>query len=271
MNSISAWNIFCQSMLANIDGETDYPELDYQFDQFLFCYSNNQRLYLEMAPSLTLYKLANGYEDKEFYGKFLNEIEDIESLGFISAKVELIISFYWKLYDQEDYDIETSNSTKLDQSLLDNLNCTFEQFISYIRATLENKDVKLSDKLKVIQLIKTVDDSMINSSSYIITYPNGSKRVYRTDESIDDELMEFINKIENDSNNFKILTSLEIFLNNLKDVYFKEYVNINNLDTKEFLKWFDFFYKNYQVNYLKLLELSKNNIHINFLLAYNCF
>ena len=32
MNSISAWNIFCQSMLANIDGETDYPELDYQFD-----------------------------------------------------------------------------------------------------------------------------------------------------------------------------------------------------------------------------------------------
>lgn len=36
MNSISAWNIFCQSMLANIDGETDYPELDYQFDQFLF-------------------------------------------------------------------------------------------------------------------------------------------------------------------------------------------------------------------------------------------
>lgn len=221
MNSISAWNIFCQSMLANIDGETDYPELDYQFDQFLFCYSNNQRLYLEMAPSLTLYKLANGYEDKEFYGKFLNEIEDIESLGFISAKVELIISFYWKLYDQEDYDIETSNSTKLDQSLLDNLNCTFEQFISYIRATLENKDVKLSDKLKVIQLIKTVDDSMINSSSYIITYPNGSKRVYRTDENIDDELMEFINKIENDSNNFKILTSLEIFLNNLKDVYFK--------------------------------------------------
>ena len=68
MNSISAWNIFCQSMLANIDGETDYPELDYQFDQFLFCYSNNQRLYLEMAPSLTLYKLANGYEDKEVYG-----------------------------------------------------------------------------------------------------------------------------------------------------------------------------------------------------------
>ena len=112
---------------------------------------------------------------------------------------------------------------------------------------------------------------MINSSSYIITYPNGSKRVYRTDENIDDELMEFINKIENDSNNFKILASLEIFLNNLKDVYFKEYVNVNNLDTKEFLKWFDFFYKNYKVNYLKLLELSKNNIHINFLLAYNCF
>ena len=41
MNSISAWNIFCQSMLANIDGETDYPELDYQFDQFLFFRENS--------------------------------------------------------------------------------------------------------------------------------------------------------------------------------------------------------------------------------------
>lgn len=271
MNSISAWSIFCQSMLANIDGEIDYPELDYQFDQFVFCYNNNQRLFLEKAPCLTLYKLASGYEEKEFYGEFLDEIESIEELGFISAKIELIISFFWKLYEQEDCENEEYSSSKLDKSLLNNLNCTFEEFISYIRSSLENKNIKLSDKIKIIQLIKTIDDSLINSSSYIITYPNGVKRLFRVDDKIDEKLLEFINKVNVSAKDYKNIAIISIYLNNLKDIYFEKYLSVENLNVNEFLKCFDLFYKKYKENYSELIKLASKNIYIKFLIEYNCF
>ena len=266
MNSIKSWNIFCQNMLASIDGEKEYKEFDFQFEKFLNVYHSKQRRFLEKSPCLTMYKLASGYEENEFYGLFLDEIEKIESLGFISAKIELIISLYWNLYNKEDEEDEYG-VLQLDQSLQDNLNCSFEDFFKKIKSMLEDGNVDLAKKYKIIQMIKSIDDSLINSSSYIITYPNNEKRVYKVDDKIDSSLELFIYNVLSNLKKSKHITEISIYLENLKDIYFEKYVSLQGLDENEFLMWLDYCLDNKK----DIALMDKTNKYVHFISSYLCF